>query len=135
VILVHAPEPAPRPRAAPRRPVALRPAAALLALTILVVALLPLALAACGGNADPFAGIYWEPATGRRIEIRHTGDGYELYYGRDLRPFPAKREGDQLVIMDPMGGRTVVRPGDAEGTLKLVSGGKTTVLKQLPQHQ
>ena len=100
----------------------------------LVAVLAPLVLAACG-NADPFAGTYWEPSTGRRIEIRHTADGYELYYGRDLRPFPATRDGDQLTITDPMGGKTVVRPGSDEGTLKLVTGGETTVLKRLSQHQ
>ena len=106
----------------------------LLALLALVAVLAPVALAACG-NTDPFAGAYWEPATGRRIEIKHTADGYALYYGRDLRPFPATRDGDQLTITDPMGGKTIVRPGTAEGTLKLVTGGKTTVLKPLPQHQ
>ena len=101
---------------------------------VLVAVLAPLVLAACG-NSDPFAGTYWEPSTGRRIEIKHTADGYELYYGRDLRPFPATRDGDQLTITDPMGGKTTVSPGAAEGTLKLVTGGKTTVLKPLPQHQ
>ena len=106
----------------------------LLAVLALVALLAPLVLAACG-NADPFAGSYWEPATGRRIEIKHTADGYELFYGRDLRPFPAKRDGDQLTITDPKGGKTVVSPGTTEGTLKLVTGGKTTVLKPLPQHQ
>ncbi len=106
----------------------------LLAVLTLVVVLAPSALPACG-NADPFAGTYWEPATGRRIEIQRTADGYELYYGRDLRPFPATRAGDQLTITDPMGGKTVITPGTAEGTLKLLTGGKTTVLKPLPQHQ
>jgi hypothetical protein len=106
----------------------------LLAVLALVAVLAPLALSACG-NADPFAGTYWEPSTGRRIEIRHTADGYELFYGRDLRPFPATRDGDQLTITDPMGGKTVVQPGTTEGTLKLVSGGKITVLRPLPQHQ
>jgi hypothetical protein len=104
------------------------------AVLALVVLLAPLLLAACG-NADPFTGTYWEPATGRRIEIKHTGAGYELFYGRDLRPFPATRDGDRLTITDPMGGKTVVVPGASEGTLKLMTGGKTTVLKPLPQHQ
>jgi hypothetical protein len=113
---------------------ALRTSCAVLAAAVLVAVLAPLMLAACG-NTDPFAGAYWEPATGRRIEIRHTAAGYELYYGRDLRPFPAMRDGDELTITDPMGGKTVVRQGAAEGTLELVTGGKTTVLKPLPQHQ
>jgi hypothetical protein len=106
----------------------------LLALLALVAVLAPLVLAACG-NSDPFTGVYWEPSTGRRIEIQHTADGYELFYGRDLRPFPATRDGDQLTITDPMGGKTVLRLGTTEGTLKLETGGKTTVLKPLPEHQ
>ena len=40
---------------------------------------------------------------GRRIEIRQTADGYELYYGRDRRPFPATRDGDQLIDRRPDG--------------------------------
>ena len=120
-------------RASAFRPAIGRSRRWLAALGLLAV-LAPLALAACG-NSDPFAGSYWEPATGRRIEIKHTADGYELFYGRDLRPFPAKRDGDELTITDPMGGKTLVVPGSAEGTLKLVSGGRTTVLKPLPQHQ
>ena len=47
-------------------------ARALLAALALVAVLAPLALAACG-NADPFTGLYWEPSTGRRIEIKHVG--------------------------------------------------------------
>jgi hypothetical protein len=117
---------------APRH--ARRASGLLLALLLLLGLLSPLVLAACG-NADPFVGLYWEPASGRRMEIRHTQDGYELYYGRDLRPFPATRDGDVLTITDPMGGKTTLRPGQAEGTLQMVSGGKTTVLKPLPQHQ
>ena len=34
-----------------------------------------------------------------------------------------------------MGGKTVVLPGSDEGTLELVTGGETTVLKRLSQHQ
>jgi hypothetical protein len=111
-----------------------RRASGLLLALLLLGLLTPLVLASCG-NTDPFAGLYWEPATGRRIEVRHTQDGYELYYGRDLRPFPATRAGDVLTITDPMGGKTTLRPAQAEGTLRMVSGGKTTVLKPLPQHQ
>jgi hypothetical protein len=107
----------------------------LLVLVLLLGSPALLALAACGGDTDPFAGVYREPSTGRRIEVRHTQDGYELYYGRELQPFPATRDGDLLTITDPMGGKTTLRPGQAEGTLQMVSGGKTTVLKPLPQHQ
>ena len=117
------------------RPAARRLACALLVAVALLAAAAPLVLAACGGDADPFAGLYWEPSSGRRIEIRHTGDDYVLIYGRDLRPFAATREGDRLVITDPLGGKIIVRPGGTAGTLELVSGGRTTVLKRLPQHQ
>ena len=112
-----------------------RLAPALLLVAALVVLLTPLVLASCGGNADLFSGVYWEPSTGRRIEIKQEDDAYRLYYGRDKQSFRATRDGDQLVITDPMGGQSIVRPGDAEGTLQLVSGGKTTVLKPLPEHQ
>jgi hypothetical protein len=102
---------------------------------LLAAVLAPLVLVACGGNADPFAGLYWEPSSGRRIEIKKDGDAYKLYYGRDLRAYAATSQGDTLVISEPMGGRTIVRVGQEEGTLELVTGGKTTVLKRLPQHQ
>lgn len=114
-----------------------RPAGTLLPAALVVVLaalLLPLAVAACG-NADPFVGLYWEPSSGRRVEIRQDGDAYKLYYGRDLRAHTAEREGDELVITDPMGGKTVVRLTGAEGSLELVTGGKTTALERLQQHQ
>ena len=34
-----------------------------------------------------------------------------------------------------MGGETIVRQGDTEGTLELETAGKTTLLKRLQQHQ
>jgi hypothetical protein len=101
---------------------------------VLVALLLPLVAAACG-NADPFAGLYWEPSSGRRIEIRQDGEAYKLYYGRDLRAHVAERRGDELVVTDPMGGKTVVRLGEAEGSLELVTGGQTSLLERLQQHQ
>jgi hypothetical protein len=112
-----------------RRP----PAAALLVLLLLAAVATP-ALPACG-NADPFTGLYWEPSTARRVEIRKEGDAYLLYYGAAMRPFKATREGDELRIAEPMGGRTIVRPGEAEGTLELETAGKTTLLERLQQHQ
>ena len=108
-------------------------AAALLALLLALVA--ALALPACGGNADPFTGLYWEPSTARRVEIRKDGDAYRLYYGAAKRPFEATRDGDELVIAEPMGGRTVVRLGDDADTLELETAGKTTLLERLQQHQ
>ncbi len=126
-----------RPCRLPRTSRRARRAAAGLLLALFVVALgaTSLALAGCGGNADPFAGLYWEPSTARRVEIRKDGDAYWLYYGAAKRPFPAARAGDELRIAEPMGGSIVVRPGPEEGTLEMVSGGETTLLKRLPQHQ
>jgi hypothetical protein len=106
-----------------------------LPLVLVALLALPALLASCGGNADPFAGLYWEPSSGRRIEIKHDDGRYQLYYGSELRAHTATRDGDQLVIADPMGGQTVVRAGVDEGTLELVTGGETTLLKPLPQHQ
>lgn len=111
-----------------------RGSAAVLATLLLLAAVAASALPACG-DADPFAGLYWEPSTARRIEIRKEGDAYLLFYGAALRPFTARREGDRLVIAEPLGGQTVVRLGDAEGTLELQTAGTTTLLKRLQQHQ
>jgi hypothetical protein len=116
-----------------RRRARLGAAAALLALLLTLVA--ALALPACGGNADPFTGLYWEPSTARRVEIRKDGDAYRLYYGAAKRPFVATRDGDELIIAEPMGGRTVVRLGDDANTLELETAGKTTLLERLQQHQ
>jgi len=104
---------------------------ALLVLTLLAAFMVP----ACGGNADPFTGLYWEPSTARRVEIRREGDVYQLFYGAAKRPFAAAREGDELRIAEPMGGETVVRLGDRVGTLELVTAGKTSRLERLQQHQ
>jgi hypothetical protein len=116
-----------------RRRARLGATATLLALLLALVA--AFALPACGGNADPFSGLYWEPSTARRVEIRKDGDAYRLYYGAAKRPFEATRDGDELVIAEPMGGRTVVRLGDDANTLELETAGKTTLLKRLQQHQ
>ncbi len=120
-------------RRAGRRPSARR-IGVLLLVVLVAAALAAFALAACG-NADPFAGLYWEPSSGRRVEIRKDGDAYRLYYGAAKEPYRATRNGDELTIHDPMGGDTIIRPGDQTGTLTLETGGETTVLKQLPQHQ
>jgi len=104
-------------------------------LAVLAAVVLATSLPVACGNADPFTGLYWEPASGRRIEIQRDGDGYRLYYGRDMHPYAAVRDGDELTITDPMGGKSIVRRGAGEGTLELVSGGETTELRPLPQHQ
>ena len=112
-----------------------REAATLLLGPLLLAFVAAVVLPACGGNADPFSGLYWEPSTARRVEIRRDGDGYLLYYGAAKRPFKATRDGDELRIAEPMGGRTVVRRGADEGTLELETGGETTLLERLQQHQ
>jgi len=114
-----------------RAPVA---AAGLLALLLAGLAA-ALILAGCGGNSDPFTGLYWEPSSGRRVEIRKAGDAYRLLYGAAKEQYTATRTGNELRITEPLGGQTVVRLGKAEGTLELLSGGKKTVLKPLPEHQ
>jgi hypothetical protein len=106
----------------------------MLALSVLAL-LSAFALPACGGNADPFTGLYWEPSSGRRVEIRKEGDHYLLVYGAAKRPFKATREGDELKVAEPLGGQTVVRLGDGVGTLELETGGKTSLLERLQQHQ
>jgi hypothetical protein len=109
-------------------------AAGLLALLLATLLVAPL-LAGCGGNADPFTGIYWEPVSGRRVEIRKDDGTYWLYYGAAKQAYQARRDGEELIIAEPMGGETIVRRGDTEGTLELETAGKTTLLKRLPQHQ
>ncbi len=109
-------------------------AAALLALSLLAL-IAAFALSACGGNADPFTGLYWEPSTGRRVEISKEGDDYLLMYGAARRPFKATREGDELRVAEPLGGETVVRLGDDANTLALETGGQTSLLERLQQHQ
>ena len=111
-----------------------RAAAGLLALLLTALLVAPL-LTGCGGNADPFTGLYWEPSSGRRVEIRKDGEKYWLFYGAAKQAYQAKRDGDELVIAEPMGGETIVRTGDTEGTLELETAGKTTLLKRLQQHQ
>jgi hypothetical protein len=111
-----------------------RAAAGLLALLLATLIAAPL-LAGCGGNADPFTGLYWEPSSGRRVEIRKDGETYWLYYGAAKQAYPARRDGDELIIAEPMGGETIVRKGDTEGALELETAGKTTTLKRLQQHQ
>lgn len=118
-----------------RASVSRRPGTAVLLIVLLLALAVAWVLPACGAETDPFAGLYWEPSTGRRVEIRVDGDAYQFVYGAGKRAFPAVREGDELRIAEPMGGAAIVRPGEAEGTLEMVAGGETTVLKPLPQHQ
>jgi len=111
----------------------MRHTVAILTLAALLCAL-ALALAACGAQDDPFEGLYWEPATARRVEIRKDGDSYRLYYGAGKRPYPATRVGDELHIREPMGGTIVVKTTNGDG-LDLVIGGTSSRLRPVPQHQ
>ena len=64
----------------------------------------------------------------------YTGGSYEVVYGAQKEPFPAKRHGDELRVTDPLGGVAVFRQADG-GTLTLTAAGKTSELKPVPQHQ
>jgi hypothetical protein len=101
-------------------------------LLILLAAALP--LAACGANDDPFTGLWWEPASGRRIEITKDGGRYSFLYGAARRPYQAAREGDALRIRQPIGDDIVVKLA-ADGRLEMLIGGKSSRLVRVPQHQ
>ncbi len=103
---------------------------AVVALLAAIVLMAALALAGCG--SDPFSGVWWEPATGRRIEIRELADGYQLLYGAEKRPYAAVRDGDELTIAQPFGALIVIQADD-DGTLRLVGDGPTTRLQRLPE--
>ena len=110
-----------------------RCAVALLALTLALLGVV-LPLAACGVEDDPFTGLWWEPTTGRRIEITNDGDQYRLLYGAALRPYLATRAGDELRVRQPIGGDIVVKTA-ADGRLDMVGDGQTSRLVRVPQHQ
>jgi hypothetical protein len=109
-----------------------RRAAALMLAALLCA--LALALASCGAGDDPFAGVWWEPATARRIEITLKDGSYRLYYGAAKLAYPATRVGDELHIRQPMGGMIVVKAMKGGG-LDLVIAGKSSRLKPVPQDQ
>jgi hypothetical protein len=109
-----------------------RAVAGLVAAILLLAVALP--LAACGSGDDPFTGLWWEPATARRIEITKDGGQYRLLYGAVRRPYRAAREGDELRIRQPIGGDIVVKVA-ADGRLDMVIGEKTSRLVRVPQHQ
>jgi len=103
---------------------------AILAVSLVLLAVV-LPLAACGSGDDPFAGLWWEPAAGRRIEITKEGEQYRLLYGAAERPYRATREGDELRVRQPFGGDIVVKAA-AEGRLDMVIGGQTSRLVRVP---
>lgn len=109
-----------------------RRAAVSLLVAAACVAGLALVVASLTRDADPFSGVWWEPSSGRRIEIVRAVDGYTLYYGAQRRPFSAERRGDgELRIAAPLGGDILVRPV-ADDRLELVDGGTATTLERLP---
>jgi hypothetical protein len=82
-------------------------------------------------TSDPFAGVWWEPSTGRRVELVADGDGYRLLYGAAKRSYAAERRGDDLVVAGPLGGDIVLRAkGDDQLVLK--EGEQSSVLSRLP---
>lgn len=114
-----------------RRAVRRRRLAALVVLAVLAVAGIIVAGSRLAGDDDAFAGVWWEPGSGRRVEIVREGDGFTLLYGAERRPFEAEKRGDHLVIAAPLGGDIVVR-AVATDRLELVDGGLTTTLRPAP---
>ena len=107
---------------------------AALALALLAFGLTAL-IAACGGAAsDPFAGSWWEPTSGRRVQIEATADGYEAQIGADLQSYPATESDGELQVAHPELGSVVIRPA-SDGRLELVESGTTSLLERAPQHQ
>jgi len=99
--------------------------------TIAIVVAIVLTGTSLAGDDDAFSGLWWEPSSGRRIEIVPEGDGYRLLYGAEQRPFAAEKRGDELVIAAPLGGDIVVRVVAAD-RLQLIDDGQTTTLRPAP---
>jgi hypothetical protein len=121
-------EPRREPRS--RRRQGRRRLVALCAVVAAAVALAVVATSLARGD-DAFVGVWWEPASGRRVEIVRDGDTYTLLYGAQRRPFSAERRGDEPVIAAPLGGDIVVRAVTAD-KLELEDGGHTTTLQPAP---
>lgn len=91
-------------------------------------------LAACGTNDDPFAGLWWDPTSGQRLEIRKDGDAYTLQVGTDMQRYTAAARGEELYVRSSEGGDIVVRQA-ADDRLDLFIGGTSSRLQRAPQHQ
>jgi hypothetical protein len=117
-------------RDARRREVRRRRARGLL-LLVAVTALLAILGTSLARGDDEFSGVWWEPASGRRVEIVRDGDEFTFLYGAERRAFTAERRGDDLVIAAPLGGEIVVRAVSAD-RLELIDGGRTTALQPAP---
>lgn len=121
-------------RAANRRRLGRRRAFALVGtafVVIVVLVVIMLAGSSLASDDDAFIGVWWEPESGRRVEIAREGDAFTLLYGALRRPFAAERRRDELVIAAPLGGDIVVR-AVGDDRLELVDGGRTTVLRPAP---
>lgn len=123
-------EPGPFVRATARRRVRRRRIAA--AATLLAVAAV-FAVLLWPGADDPFSGVYWDPDSGRRVEITRKDGRYRLLYGVAKVGYEAERRGDELQVRDPFSGYVVVR-ANADG-LMLVSGRRETRLERLTEGQ
>jgi len=116
-------------RGAARRDVRRRRVVALFVLVVVVGVVIAATFIA--RDDDAYSGLWWEPDTGRRIEIVREGDRYSLLYGAARRPFAAEKRGDELVIAAPLGGDIVVRAVAADRLL-VIDGGQTTTLQPAP---
>ncbi len=80
---------------------------------------------------DPFSGVYWDPASGRRVEITHTDGRFQFLYGTARQGYPAERHGSELRVRDPFTGYIVVRSTSAGLVLEM--GARTSKLRPLPR--
>ena len=104
-------------------------------LAVLLVLAVAAQVAACGGTAsDPYAGTWWEPSSGLRVEIKAAGDGYDVRVGADLDAYPAAVSGGELRVAHPSRGDLFFESAPG-GKLRLVSGGTASLLERAPQHQ
>ena len=93
-----------------RRRAARRRLVALIVLVVLVGAGVA-ALLLLGGTPDRFAGVWWDPSTGRRVELVAEGDGYVLLYGAAKQRYAAREYEGRLIVASPLGDDIVIRPG------------------------
>jgi hypothetical protein len=101
------------------------------ALLLVVATALAVLVTSVARDDDAFSGVWWEPDSGRRVEIVREGDAYTFLYGAGRRPFAAERRGADLVIAPPLGGDIVVHAVAAD-RLELIDGGQTTTLQPVP---
>ena len=100
----------------------------------LLLAALAVQLTACGTNDDPYTGLWWEPASGLRLEVRKEGGSYTLQVGTDLQRYAAEVRGEELYAARSEGGDITVRQAP-EDRLDIVIGDTSSRLQRAPQHQ